>query len=155
MIWDFETPGKIKWWSFSKTWTKRFFEIFIVSFQKKPLTFDLRECDFFFLSFFGVVIKHYWELAWAQILEPNFRSLNYPCCLLILMTSGRLLTLFMPQFIHPAQKGGGGGEVEEEENGNSICLLGNYRDQMSQSVGSERHLVSALTYYHQVVLYNE
>lgn len=68
------------------------------------------------------------------------------------MTSGRLLILFMPQFIHPAQKGGGGGE---EEDGNSIFLRGNYRNQMSQSVGSKQHLVNALTYYHQVVLYNE
>ena len=59
------------------------------------------------------------------------------------MTSGRLLTLFMTQFIHPAQKGGGGGE---EEDGNSICLLGNYRDQMSQSVRRKQHLVNALTY---------
>ena len=57
------------------------------------------------------------------------------------MTSGRLLTLFMRQFIHPARKGGG-----EEEDGNSICLLGNYRDQMSQSVRSKHHLVNALTY---------
>lgn len=62
------------------------------------------------------------------------------------MTAEELLNLFMPQFIHPAEK-------EDEEDGNSTRLLENYTDQISQCVGSKQHLVNVLTYHYQVVLY--
>lgn len=54
-----------------KTWTKRFFEMYIIPVQKLLNLWPKR------VRLFGVVIKHYWKLVRAQTLEANFSSLSF------------------------------------------------------------------------------